>query len=77
VIEGPREINRHSVIAQGHYAGKIGTTKPAETFSAINDGRKPQLLMDIHDQIEVNQQNIYLSQIKGPSHGDTFNNNKA
>ena len=77
VIEGPREINRHSVIAQGHYAGKIGTTKPKETFTAVNDGRTPHLLMDIHDQSEVNQPNIHLSEIKGPSHGDTFNNNKA
>jgi NADH-quinone oxidoreductase subunit G len=77
VIEGPREINRHSVIAQGHYAGKIGTTKPKETFTAVNDGRTPHLLMDIHDQSEVNQPNIHLSKIKGPSHGDTFNNNKA
>jgi hypothetical protein len=29
--------------------------------------------MDIHDESEVNQQNIHLGQIQGPSHGDTFN----
>jgi hypothetical protein len=33
--------------------------------------------MDIHDESEVNQPSIYLSQTKGPSHGETFNNNKA
>jgi NADH-quinone oxidoreductase subunit G len=73
VIEGPREISRASVISQGHYSGKVGTTKPTETFLAVNGGRAPHLLMDIHDESEVNQQNIHLGQIQGPSHGDTFN----
>ncbi|MEN9598898.1 MAG: hypothetical protein RL596_1209 [Bacteroidota bacterium] len=56
-IEGPRMIDRHSVISQGHYAGKIGTTKPTETFEAVNDGRQPKLLMDIHTVSEVNKLN--------------------
>ena len=55
----------------------IGTTKPKETFTAVNDGRIPQLLMDIHDQSEVNKPNIHLGQIQGPSHGDTFENKKS
>ena len=75
MIEGPREISRQSVIAQGHYAGKIGTTKPAETFEAVNGGRQPHLLLNIHDESEVNQPNVHLGQIDGPSHGDTFNHN--
>ena len=75
VIEGPREISRHSVIAQGHYAGNIGTTKPTETFAAINDGRSPHLLMDIHSESEVNQPNVHLGENEGPSNGATFNNN--
>ena len=73
VIEGPRAISRASVISQGHYAGNVGTTIPTETFTAVNGGRTPHLLMDIHDESEVNQPNIHLGQIQGPSHGDTFN----
>ena len=75
VIEGPREISRHSVIAQGHYAGNVGTTIPTETFKAVNDGRAPHLLMDIHNESEVNLPSIRLSEIEGPSHGSSFNNN--
>ena len=77
IIEGPREISRQSVIAQGHYAGQIGTTKPTEIFAAVNDGRTPHLLMDIHDESEVNQPNVHLGQIQGPSRGDTFNTNNT
>ena len=76
VIEGPRLIDRHSVISQGHYAGKIGLTKPTETFSAVHHGRQPKLLMDIHSVSEVNQTNIDLSSINGPAHSNNFNYNK-
>ncbi|MEI6086821.1 MAG: 2Fe-2S iron-sulfur cluster-binding protein [Bacteroidota bacterium] len=76
VIEGPRLIDRHSVISQGHYAGKIGLTKPTETFSAVHQGRQPKLLMDIHSVSEVNQTNIDLSSINGPAHSNNFNSNK-
>jgi NADH-quinone oxidoreductase subunit G len=76
VIEGPRLIDRHSVIAQGHYAGKIGLTMPTETFSAVHHGRQPKLLMDIHSVSEVNQTNIDLSSIQGPAHSNNFNVNK-
>jgi NADH-quinone oxidoreductase subunit G len=72
VIEGPREISRHSVISQGHYAGKIGTTVPTETFEAVNDGRQPHLLMDIHDVSKVNMPDVHLSAINGASHSNNF-----
>jgi len=76
VIEGPRLINRHSVISQGHYAGKVGTHMPTETFEAVNDGRKPKLLMDIHSVSEVNKPEVQLSLIDGPAHSKVFNQNK-
>ena len=76
VIEGPRALSRASVISQGHYAGNVGMTIPTETFKAVNGGRAPHLLMDIHDESEVNQPDIHLGQIQGPSNGTTFNNKK-
>ncbi len=76
IIEGPRLIDRHSVISQGHYAGNIGLTMPTETFSAVHHGRQPKLLMDIHSVSEVNQTDIDLSSINGPAHSNNFNSNK-
>ncbi|HLD53264.1 MAG TPA: 2Fe-2S iron-sulfur cluster-binding protein [Sediminibacterium sp.] len=76
VIEGPRLIDRHSVIAQGHYAGTVGTHKPTETFEAVHAGRQPKLLMDIHSISEVNQTNITLSKLDRPAHSTDFNHNK-
>lgn len=75
-IEGPRLINRHSVISQGHYAGTVGTNKPTETFAAVNDGRIPHLLLDIHTVSEVNKPEVQLSLIDGPAHSQVFNQNK-
>ncbi|MBR2648278.1 MAG: (2Fe-2S)-binding protein [Sediminibacterium sp.] len=72
VIEGPRMIDRHSVISQGHYAGNIGTHKPTETFEAVNDGRQPKLLMDIHNISEVNKPEITLSLLDRPAHSTDF-----
>ncbi len=72
VIEGPREISRQSVISQGHYAGNVGTTVPTETFEAVNAGRQPHLLLDIHDVSEVNKPEVHLSAINGPSHSTDF-----
>lgn len=72
IIEGPRMIDRHSVISQGHYAGNIGTHKPTETFEAINDGRQPKLLMDIHNISEVNKPEITLSLLDRPAHSTDF-----
>jgi NADH-quinone oxidoreductase subunit G len=68
VIEGPTKVDRHSVISQGHY---VNIEKPAETFSPIMHGRKPKLLMDIHQVSEVN--NVDLNEIKGPATSRTFN----
>ena len=69
-IEGPSNINRHSVISQGHY---VGVTKPTETFNAVMKGREPKLLMDIHDESEVNKPNIDLSKLDRPAHSTDFN----
>lgn len=68
-IEGPRVIDRHSVISQGHY---VGVQKPKETFEAVMDGRKPRLFMDIHSVSQVNRPDIDLSLIEGPAHSDDF-----
>jgi len=69
VIEGPTKVNRHSVISQGHY---VGVVKPPETVEKVLDGRKPKLLMDIHDISQVNKPDIELSKINGPAHSDDF-----
>jgi len=68
-IEGPTHVSRHSVISQGHYEH---LKKPTETFSAVHDGRKPKLLMDIHSVSEVNDPSIDLSAIDGPATSDTY-----
>jgi NADH-quinone oxidoreductase subunit G len=73
VIEGPTHVSRHSVISQGHYEKMV---KPNETFSAVHDGRKPQLLMDIHSVSEVNDPSIDLSAINGPATSEVFNHPK-
>ena len=69
-IEGPTHVSRHSVISQGHYEQM---KKPTETFSAVHEGRKPQLLMDIHSVSEVNDPSIDLSAIDGPATSTTYN----
>jgi NADH-quinone oxidoreductase subunit G len=69
-IEGPTHVSRHSVISQGHYEGM---KKPTETFSAVHEGRKPKLLMDIHSVSEVNDPSIDLSAIDGPATSATYN----
>jgi NADH-quinone oxidoreductase subunit G len=69
VIEGPTKISRHSVISAGHY---VGTVKPQEVMPEVMDGRKPKLLMDIHDVSEVNRPEIDLSEIEGPAHSSDF-----
>ncbi|HSC38091.1 MAG TPA: hypothetical protein VLD19_09480, partial [Chitinophagaceae bacterium] len=69
VIEKPSHVNRHSVIAQGHYENG---TIPTETFAAVHNGRAPKLLMDIHEVSEVNRPDIHLSKLEGPAHSDDF-----
>ena len=70
-MEGPSLINRHSVISQGHY---VGMKLPKETIQEVMGGRQPRLLMDIHNVSEVNQENVHLSEIKGPAHSADFEN---
>lgn len=70
VIEGPTNVNRHSVIAQNKY---VGLVKPTETFPNIMKGRNPKLLMDIHSVSEVNKPNIHLSELERPAHSTDFN----
>ncbi|MBS1947159.1 MAG: (2Fe-2S)-binding protein [Bacteroidetes bacterium] len=69
IIEGPRKINRHSVISQGHY---VGVQKPQEVLYDVLDGRKPRLFMNIHDVSEVNEPGRDLSKIEGPAHSTDF-----
>ena len=69
IIEGPRNVNRHSVISANHY---VGMKKPAEIFQAVHDGRNPKLLMDIHNVSEVNKPGIHLSEIEGPATSEVF-----
>jgi NADH-quinone oxidoreductase subunit G len=76
VIEGPRMIDRHSVISQGHYAGNVGTTIPTETFEKVHNGRQPNLLIDIHDVSNVNKQHIRLSLLERPAHSTDFTPNQ-
>ncbi len=76
IIEGPRMIDRHSVIAQGHYAGNVGTTIPTEIFEKVHHGRQPNLLMDIHDVSNVNKPEIHLSLLERPAHSTDFKPNQ-
>ena len=68
VIEGPTQVDRHSVINAGHYTNIV---KPKEIFSDVMKGRDPKLLMDIHTVSEVNK--VELGQLPGPATGKTFN----
>lgn len=72
IIDGPTLVNRHSVISQNHY---VGIKQPDETIVKVMDGRKPRLLMDIHNVSEVNQPQIELSTIPGPPNSEVFDEN--
>lgn len=67
VIEGPTNINRHSVIAQGHY---VGLQKPKEPLPEVMGGRNPKLLMDIHSISDINK--VELSELPGPATSQVF-----
>jgi NADH-quinone oxidoreductase subunit G len=69
VVEGPTNINRHSVISANHY---VGMTKPHETIAEVMGGRAPKLLMDIHSISDVNNPSIDLSALPGPATSKTF-----
>jgi NADH-quinone oxidoreductase subunit G len=68
VIDGPTQLDRHSVINAGHYTNIV---KPKETFNAVMKGRDPKLLMDIHSVSKVNT--VDLNEINGPATSKTFN----
>jgi NADH-quinone oxidoreductase subunit G len=70
-IEGPSIVNRHSVIAQGHY---VGMKMPEETIAKVMGGKEPKLLMDIHNISDVNS--VELSEIDGPATSKTFEKKK-
>ncbi|NSL88566.1 2Fe-2S iron-sulfur cluster binding domain-containing protein [Chitinophaga sp. Mgbs1] len=74
IIEGPRKIDRHSVISQGHY---VNTVKPKDPLVEVLDGRQPKLLFDIHTTSQVNRPEIDLSKIDGPAHSDDFNHRNS
>lgn len=69
VIEGPSNINRHSVISQGHY---VDLVKPDNTLKKVLKGRDPKLLLDIHDVSEVDKPDIDLSALNRPAHSTDF-----
>ncbi len=77
IIEGPTKVDRHSVISQGHYQGKVGMAKAPEPLEKVLQGRTPHLLLDIHDESEVNKVEVRLSEIEGPAVGETFNGNAS
>jgi len=52
IIDGPMNVNRHSVISQGHAVNEV---IPDEAFTKVMDGREPKLLMDIHSVSDVNK----------------------
>lgn len=75
VIEGPSLIPRSSVIAQGHYAGNVGTTASPIVIDKVI-GKQPKFTLDIHNVSDVNRPEIELSKIEGPAHSDDFKKNK-
>ena len=71
IIEGPRKIDRHSVISQGHYMDAV---EPPEFLPEVMDGRNPRIMLDIHSVSKVNEPQNDLSLLEGPAHSDDFKN---
>ncbi len=69
IVDGLTSINRHSVISQGKYPGLV---MPKETITEVMGGRAPRLLMNIHDESEVNKPNVHLSELNGPADSTVF-----
>jgi NADH-quinone oxidoreductase subunit G len=69
VIEGPTQLNRHSVINAGHYTN---AKKPNEFMHELM-GQDPRLLLNIKNITDVNQ--VDLNEIDGPATSATFNGN--
>lgn len=68
VIEGPTNVDRHSVISQGHYVN--AKEQPKILDKVI--GKEPKILLDIHNVSDVNREEVKLSEIEGPAHSDDF-----
>lgn len=73
VIEGPKDVNRHSVIAQNHYVQK---SIPEETIDKLM-GQAPKLLLDIHTESDVNRPEIRLSDFNRPPKASDYITTKA
>lgn len=71
VIEGPTNVNRHSVISQGHYAGKVGTTPHPILINKVI-GKDPRLLMDIHKVSDVNKPGYHLDDMDHAPHSEDY-----
>ena len=71
IIEGPRKIDRHSVISQGHY---VDAVEPPEFLPEVMDGRAPRIMLDIHSVSKVNEPQNDLSLLEGPAHSEDFIN---
>ena len=69
VIEGPTNINRHSVISANKYKDE---KMPHEMLPDVMGGRDPKLMMDIHQISDVNDPDIDLSKIQGAATSETF-----
>lgn len=69
IIEGPRKIDHHSVISQGHYVDAI---EPPEFLPEVMDGREPRIMLNIHSVSKVNEPQNDLSLLEGPAHSDDF-----
>jgi NADH-quinone oxidoreductase subunit G len=69
VVEGPTNVNRHSVISANKY---IAAKKPRETIPEVMGGRDPKLMMDIHNISGVNKPEVMLSALPGPATRNTF-----
>lgn len=65
-LEGPSRMYQGSVIRDGHYFDEVGMTMPEEKMPEVM-GRKPRILMDIHEISEVNEPGKDISQIYGPA----------
>lgn len=73
IIDGPAQVNRHSVIGQNKYSNMV---KPEETIQKVLDGKQPRLLMDIHQVSEVNKPGIHLGDLSRPANGTDFSKEK-
>ncbi len=73
IIDGPTEVNRHSVISQNHYTKMV---RPNEVFEKLM-GRKPKLLLNIHDVSEVNRPEVRLSEFNRPPKAEDYQASRA